>query len=145
VDNSFGTAEEQWEALDKFIEEDDHLSERRGRYAQRNALRAPFTSVLDMKVIQDFVVRVGGKDQSFQVSLDIFNFTNLLNEKWGRRYFVFNQFQLLDFEGFQDESLTPQFSFPGVQNNDPASGNIDDSGIQSSRWQMQVGLRYIFN
>lgn len=145
VENRFGTPEEQWEALDKFIEENDYLSTRRGRYAERNATRAPFTSVLDMKILQDFVVNVGGKDQTFQVSLDIFNFTNLLNAKWGRRYFVPSQFQLLDFEDFEEGTLTPQFSFPGVQGNDPASGNIDDRGIQSSRWQMQIGLRYIFN
>lgn len=145
VDLPNATAQEQWEALDKFIEEDDHLSDRRGRYAQRNASRAPFTSVLDLKIIQDFGLMVGGKEQKFQVSLDIFNFTNLINANWGRRYFVAQNFQLLDFEGFQDDSRTPEFTFPGVQNNDPSSGNIDDRGIQSSRWQMQVGLRYIFN
>ncbi len=145
VDLPGATAAEQWEALDKFIEQDDHLSERRGRYAQRNASRAPFSSVIDMKIIQDFALTVGGKEQNFQVSLDVFNFTNLINAKWGRRYFVPQDFQLMDFAGFQDDSLTPQFTFPGVRGNDPSNGNIDDRGIQSSRWQMQIGLRYTFN
>jgi len=145
VDLPNATAAEQWAALDRFIEEDDHLSERRGRYAQRNASRAPFSNVIDVKIIQDFGLTIGGKQQQFQVSLDIFNFTNLLNSKWGRRYFVFQNFQLMDFAGFQPDSLTPQFTYPGVQNNNPSSGNIDDSGVQSSRWQMQIGLRYIFN
>lgn len=48
---------------------------------------------------------------------------------------------------------TPVFSFvESVFNYDdagnPISRNIeeiDDNGLQSSRWQMQVGLRYIFN
>ena len=149
VDLPNATAAEQWEALNKFIEEDDYLSERRGRYAERNASRAPFSSVIDMKIIQDFGLMIGGKQQQFQVSLDIFNFTNLLNAKWGRRYFVPQNFQLMDFAGFVEgdpnNELTPQFTYPGVQSNDPASGNIDDSGVQSSRWQMQIGLRYIFN
>ncbi len=146
VEENGRSPEQQWTELNDFIESDSHLSGRRGDYAERNRSRSPFTNVLDLKVLQDFFINAGGKKHTLQLSLDIFNFTNLLNSSWGRRYFVpgFGNFELLDFEGFQDGTNIPTFSFGGVQDNDPSLGNIDDSGIQSSRWQMQFGIRYIF-
>jgi len=42
----------------------------------------------------------------------------------------------------ETEGVAPVYSFnPAVVDN---MFIIDDSGIESSRWQMQIGLRYIF-
>ena len=139
-----GTAAEQWAALDAFINADDYLKDRRGQYAERNASRAPFSNIMDLKIMQDFSMMIGEKRHSFAISFDIFNFGNLLNEDWGRRPFVLSQFEVLNFEGFQDGTNIPTFTFPGVDDNDPSSGFFDDAGLSSSRWQMQVGLRYRF-
>ncbi|MEO0469376.1 MAG: hypothetical protein AAF206_07145 [Bacteroidota bacterium] len=100
--------------------------------------------MIDLKFIQDFSIKTGAKTHTLQLTADIFNFTNMLNNNWGRRYFVgsFGSFELLDFEGFQNET-EPTFSFDGVDENFP-NDNIDDTGIQSSRWQMQLGVRYLF-
>ena len=103
---------------------------------------------MDLKILQDVNINAGNKTHKFQVSLDVFNFSNLLNKNWGRRYFVgsFGSFELLNFEGFQDGTNTPTFTYdPSVAttDNEPFAV-IDDGGIQSSRWQMQLGLRYIF-
>ncbi len=144
VEDGGRTPQQQWADLDQFIESDDYLSTRRGQYVERNSSRAPFSNVIDLKFLQDFNIHAGGKKHTLQLSIDVFNFTNLLNNSWGRRSFVSSSFQLLDFEGFQDDGTTPEFSFRGVTNNDPAANNIDDRGIQSSRWQMQFGIRYIF-
>ena len=146
VEENGRSPEQQWTELNDFIESDSYLSGRRGDFAERNRSRSPFTNVVDLKVLQDFFINAGGKKHTLQLSLDIFNFTNLISSSWGRRYFVpgFGNFELLDFEGFQDGTNIPTFSFGGVEDNDPSLGNIDDSGIQSSRWQMQFGIRYIF-
>ena len=43
---------------------------------------------------------------------------------------------------------TPTFDINSSVVNDDGSPNfieLDDSGLQSSRWQIQLGLRYIFN
>lgn len=144
VESGGRSPQEQWSDLDQYIESDAYLSTRRGQYVERNSSRAPFSNVIDMKVLQDINLYAGGKKHTLQLSLDIFNFTNMLNKNWGRRFFVPSSFQLLDFQGFQDDGTTPEFSFRGVTNNDPAANNIDDRGIQSSRWQMQFGIRYIF-
>ncbi len=145
VDDGNRTGAQQWSELDAFIESDPYLSERRGQYVERNSNRAPFSNVIDLKLVQDFTLNAGGKEHTLQLTLDVFNFTNMLNSNWGRRYFVggFGAYQLIDFEGFQADGTTPEFTFPEVSDDFPKD-NIDDSGIQSSRWQMQVGVRYLF-
>ncbi|MFK7922426.1 MAG: TonB-dependent receptor [Bacteroidia bacterium] len=147
IDDGTRTAAAQWAELDAFIESDPYLSANRGGYAERFSNRAPMAHVIDFKVIQDFSFVAGGKKQTFQLTADIFNFSNFVNSGWGRRYNggSFGAFQLIDFEGFEDNTLKPQFTFGGVEENNISKDNIDDSGVQSSRWQMQLGVRYIFN
>ena len=94
-----------------------------------------------MKIIQDIFVNAGDRKHTLQFTFDIYNLGNLLNKDWGRRYYVsYGYNRLIDFEGFEDDGTTPQFTFEAPDN----KFNIDDSGISSSRWQAQFGLRYIF-
>lgn len=143
-DANAGTAAQQWAALDSFISSDDYLDSRRGQYAEVNQNRAPWRNILDLRIMQDFTINAGGKSHTLQLTADIYNFGNIISENWGRRYFVPSDFQLLNFEGFQPDGTTPQFTFDGVVGNDPSSNNIDDAGLTSSRWQAQIGIRYTF-
>ncbi|MGK0254088.1 MAG: hypothetical protein ACI9OE_001576 [Mariniflexile sp.] len=143
VDTSTLTASEQWASLNAFIEGDDYLSSRRGQFAERNADRSDWSHIIDLKFAQEFGFNIGNKVHRFEFTVDIFNFTNLLNKDWGVRTFTnFNQVALLDFTGFQTDGTTPRFTY------DPRTSSttniVDDSGLQSSRWQMQAGLRYSF-
>jgi outer membrane receptor for ferrienterochelin and colicin len=136
------TAQQQWDALDAFIESNDYLRSRRGDYAERNGDRAEsWTHVVDFKLAQDLNINFGNTSNTLQFTLDIFNLTNLLNKDWGIRRFVSsNEVRLLRTES---NGANPVFSFdPSVVDN---LERIDDTGISSSRWQMRVGLRYIFN
>ncbi len=136
------TSAEQWTALNAYIEGNDYLRSRRGKYAEVNAERSPWSHVVDLKVLQDFSLNFGKKKHTLQASFDIFNFTNLINKNWGVRQFApnFGEIELLETEVAGPD---PVFSFnPDVVDN---LFQIDDSGIQSSRWQMQIGLRYFFN
>lgn len=129
------TAAQQWASLDAFIENDSYLSSRRGDYVEANESRTPFEHVIDLKVTQDFMFR----DHKFQFTLDIFNFTNMLNKNWGRRYFVGgNTFPLVQANRVDESTVEYNFQDPG----DPWA--IVQSGTYSARWNMQVGLRYIF-
>ncbi len=142
------TAAAQWAALDAYIANDDYLKDRRGQYAEKNMARTPFESILDFKLVQDIFFMTGNKKQTLQVSFDIFNFGNFLNKDWGKRYFVPNgdgtSVQLLDFEGFIPNTNTPTFSFNTDATEKEDLLGKDDSGLVSSRWQMQLGIRYIF-
>lgn len=143
-DGSTVTAAEQWTALNKFIEEDDYLSEHRGEYAERNAVRAPFEHIVDLKLAQDFFLDVKGRQHKLQLTLDIFNFTNLLNKDWGRKYYVpYGTYSLVDFQRFAADGTTPEFKFE-APDDDMDIYSADDSGILSSRWKAQIGIRYIF-
>ncbi|MFV0247444.1 MAG: carboxypeptidase regulatory-like domain-containing protein [Tenacibaculum sp.] len=134
------TAAEQWEALNSYIENDSYLRTRRGQYAERNAQFAPWSHIIDMKLIQDISLNFASNKHTLQATFDIFNLTNLLNKKWGTRKFVsgFGKASILTTER---EGTTPEFSY----NPNSDIFNVDDSGLYSSRWQMQIGLRYIFN
>lgn len=139
------TPDQQWQALDAFIADDNYLDNNRGNYAEANAGRLPFEHVVDFKFVQDFFVNVGGKRNILQLTFDVFNFTNLLNREWGRQRFIgFGTYSLINFEGFVDPEagdFTPQYTYRSPES--PA--NLDDQGIISSRWQGQLGVRYIFN
>ncbi len=141
----------QWQLLDAFIESDDYLSGRRGQYAERNGSRGPWNHIVDLKVLQDIYVMSGDKRNTLQLSFDIFNFTNFLNKDWGVRKFVGSNVSPLQTVSTSDSE--PVFSFVENLFEFDDEGNvigknvnrIDDSGLQSSRWQAQVGVRYIFN
>ena len=138
------TVDQQWAALDAYISSNEYLNSRRGKYAQRNGDRLDWSHVIDLKVAQEFKLNVGSKSHKLEFTADVFNFTNMLNKNWGRRYFATNdQVLLLQQVGFLANGTTPTFNFnPNVAN---SVNQIDDSGLQSVRWQMQVGARYSFN
>jgi hypothetical protein len=153
-----GTADEQaaqWNALDAFIEQDPYLSTRRGMYAERNGARTPATHIVDARFLLDFKLKAGGKQHLFQFSADIFNLTHLLNKNWGRRYrSVFNGVQLFTVEEVNeiaDGQYEARFAVDPADLRNRAGEydtravlNIDDAGTLSSRWQGQLGVRYIF-
>ena len=160
VESNGVSPEDQWAALDAAIEADPYLSKNRGSYAARNASWGRWANVLDLKVIQDFTVDVKGKTHTLQLTADIFNFTNLLNSSWGIRSFYPTNVQFLDYRGRLEDAngneTIPTFSFNEnilngeeselFPNLDPnrVEPFFDDNGIQSSRWQAQIGVRYIF-
>ena len=96
-------------------------------------------------------IKTGDKKNTLQLSLDIFNFTNLINKDWGVRKFIRGNVSPLQTVSTSDNN--PVFSFVESLLEYDDAGNpialdveqIDDQGLQSARWQMQVGLRYIFN
>ncbi len=150
VDGETYSAADQWVILTSFIENDRNLRKRRGGYAERNDGVLPFEFTVDLRFLQDFYVKVGEKKHTLQFSMDIFNFTNMLNKSWGLRRFMgnFGNYQLLNLENVTlGSTVTPEYTInPDLINGEnPRRGNIDDSGFRSSRWQMQLGVRYIFD
>lgn len=137
------SAAQQWENLNAFIEDDPYLSEHRGEYAEKNGAWAPFTGQFDLAIRQDIGADLGGNLHKLQISLDIFNVANLINEDWGVAYDVpgeFNYYYFYQFEGYEADGTTPQFSYRGE---DSWKESFDIAGV-ASRWRMRLGVRYIF-
>lgn len=138
-----------WGQLNTFINQDPYLSKMRGKYAERNGLLLPFYKRMDLNFTQDFMLKVSGKTNTLRFTMDIFNFGNLLNKNWGIQKFV-NRTTLLNFKRVETTGVNagkPVFSFPYLDatNQIPLTSTFQNSTGLNSRWQMQIGLRYIFN
>jgi hypothetical protein len=143
------TADEIWNQLNNYITQDKYLSERRGQYAERNGLLLPFYKRLDLNITQDFFVMAGGKRNTLRFTADIFNFGNLLNKNWGL-FQTTNRAALLRYEGLETtgaDAGRPKFSFPYLDaaKQTPLTETFQNSTGQNSRYQVQMGVRYIFN
>jgi hypothetical protein len=137
------TPDQQKALFNEYIENDKYLRKRRGLYAERNGARLPFTHVADLKLQQDFNLKIGARVYQLQVTYDIFNFTNFLNDEWGKVFFLTNdQMTILSFESFVSSSnYTPQYRFTPQTT---SRFNISDGVYNSSRWSSQLGFRLNF-
>lgn len=146
VDNGDYTAARQWNDLSLFIEDHKSLKKHKGEYFERGSQRMPFENIIDVKVMQEFKFKVSPtRENRIQVALDIFNVTNMLNKDWGRMHKPlgdYNVYRLLRFAGYQQNGTTPTYQYSNQSGND--TYGIDDAGLQSSRWQAQFSVRYIF-
>ena len=124
-------------ALEAYIRQDDYLSGRRGQYAERYGAIAPWRGKWDVKFLQDYNIKVSeNKTNTIQFSIDVLNVGNLINSDWG----VIQQPNNVQPIGVTvDGSGTPTYSFNTSQTK---TFGFDTS--LASRWQAQVGLRYIF-
>ncbi|PKL82889.1 MAG: TonB-dependent receptor [Ignavibacteriae bacterium HGW-Ignavibacteriae-3] len=141
--NFDGTAAEvsaQWNALNAFIEQDNYLKSHRGQIAERFGGINPWFSNMDLRLLQDFSFLMGNKKQTIQLSVDILNVANLLNSNWGVRQ-VANSAATspLQFVKFNSQGA-PVFKF-----NTSLKQTFQDDPSVFSRWQLQVGIRYLFN
>lgn len=131
--------DQQWAALNAFIEQDDYLKEHRGEIAERFGAVNPWWWNIDFRFMQDFAFFTGGMKHTFQLSLDILNVANLLNSDWGVRKIASSAAtKPIELVGF-DQSGEPTFNYKGTA----TTTYVDDPGV-NSRWQMQIGLRYFF-
>jgi hypothetical protein len=122
-------------AFKSYIAQDEYLSDNRGAYAKRYDALSPWFGSIDLRILQDIGVSEGNK---FQISLDILNVGNLISSSWGVTQRATNtglnqpiSVSVTDGNPVYtfDQSLKQTF--------------FDDFGL-NSRWQAQLGLRYIF-
>ena len=139
--------QEQKNFLNGFIESDKYLQKHRGEFAKRNGARLPFTHTIDLRLQQDFIIKIKEKSISIAVTYDVFNFLNLLNKNWGQIYFLLNDsYPLITFLGYA--STTPVI-VPQYQSR-PFSGkpySLQTSTIpgNSARWISQLGIKINLN
>lgn len=135
-----------WAQLNNFINQDAYLSSRRGQVAEANAVSLPFFSKFDVNITQDFSVKAGKDRHTLRLSFDILNVGNLLNGDWGLVK-VPTKTNFLTYEGLGADGKTPSFSFPYLDaaNQVPLVNSFSNSTGIGSRWQMQIGVRYLFN
>ena len=135
-----------WAQLNNFISQDNYLSKHRGEVAEANAVILPFYKKLDLNITQEFYLNVGKQKHTLQLSADILNVGNSLNKYWGLQKVPVST-NFLRYEGLAADGKTPSFSFTyqDAANQIPVTNSFSNSTGIGSRWQMQLGIRYIFN
>ena len=129
------TQEASWANLNAFIESVECLREARGTVIERNACRQPWTNRFDVRLAQSLPTIRG---QGAQFTIDVLNFANLLNRRWGRNEFIANQ---------ADQALR--------RAGNPGNGRVLLGGFGprtspftvsdlNSRYQIAAGIRYTF-
>jgi hypothetical protein len=105
----------------------------------RNSCRAPWVNTLDARV----AIRLPFKRLKTDVTLDILNLLNLLDDHWGLVKFVnFNQIDLIN--PFTTAGQITKLDLTSIS---PAvAGTFSPFSIDDlrSRWQMQLGVRIAF-
>jgi len=146
------TPAQLWNQLNNFINQDSYLSARRGQYAQRNGAILPTFKRLDLHFAQDFYIKTGKVKNTLEVTFDVINFANLLNRNWGLYQNSFTGFNngaspVLRYMGLDQATGKATYSFPYLDatNAVPLQSSYKTDVSQFSRFQAQIGVRYIFN
>jgi hypothetical protein len=108
-----------------------YIQQSLGHIADRNGGENPFYGTIDLRLAK--TVRIY-KTQAITLSVDAFNFANLLNKNWGGTYQLGNQ-NLLNVTGF--DQTKQQYIYSVNQN----VGVTTKSGTP---YQIQLGARYAF-
>ena len=123
----------QAQAFMDFVNSNDYLSSKKGNFTERNGGRTPWSTTLDTKITHTI-----GK---IQLTADIFNLTNLINNEWGKMYFISSAFNSTSSVGLTRTNSglnDPLFTF-----SKPKQTPYSIDGI-GSKWNIQLGLRYNF-
>jgi hypothetical protein len=139
------TVQQQKEAFDAYINQDEYLSKRRGKYAERNGALQPNLARFDLSVKLELFRNIGGNRNTIQLTGDIFNVGNLINPKYGVSDFV-NTFNPLASAG-NDVNGVPLQRMNTVNINGVTTINYATyrkSASFGDVWQAQFGVRYIF-
>lgn len=141
-------AQMQADAFDRFIDRVPCLRNSRGRLLGRNTCRNPWQNEIDVSIGQN--LRAFGQ-QNLQLRLDILNFANLLNRRWGWQNFsdqsntcgpICSATTLLTQTGNVTAGRTQQ-TIQGIYtfNKTMKPWNADNA---SSNYRMQLSMRYSF-
>lgn len=141
VNNVVYTADQQRQAFMAFVDNNDYLSSRKGKYAERNGALLPWLTTFDLSVQQEFFVTVKDRRHTLQLRADFYNFGNLINDKWGVGDIPVNNFPL---RFSKVENNQPVYTFaPNNSGVFPTEALRKDISLNSV-WQAQLGVRYIF-
>lgn len=139
------TPAEQFAAFQKFMNSDEYMRSHIGQNTERNEDRLPWENHFDLKVEQGFAVY---KTHTLSFIANIFNVGNLLNNDWGKAYYIGNQeSQPLNVDHFELQSngdVKPFYYFNPTFGLNKYTNKPWQYADYLSRWSMQLGLRYSF-
>jgi hypothetical protein len=144
------TAQEQADAFWSYLEKNEYLSSHKGTYAERYGEVQPWLHRFDVKLLQDLFTNFGtDRKYTLQLSLDMLNFGNLLNDSWGT--YTYNP--LANYENVRplrvnnrgNATTAPVYTLNATSLADfAAKTTLSKSISTSSTWGCLLGIRLIF-
>lgn len=140
------TAQQQSDLFMAYINQDKYLSENKGKYAERNGGKLPWRNQVDVRLTQEVFKDFGKTKNSFQFTLDILNFGNLLNSSWGNVNFVQSAGILVpqNVSALVPGGTTRPTFWLNTFNNKPVDSTFGTTQSFISTYYMQFGFRYNF-
>jgi hypothetical protein len=129
-----------WAQLDAYLADDPSTRDYRGRIPPRNSGKSPWTNTLDLR----YAVTVPTRGRAHaELTLDIANVLNLLNQRWGWVFSpAFNGPNTIGYGGIDTATGKPIYSLSTITSSTFA-GTFTRDDLRS-RWRAQWGLRLRF-
>ncbi|MFN8256638.1 MAG: carboxypeptidase regulatory-like domain-containing protein [Bacteroidales bacterium] len=133
-----------------YINNNEYLSSRKGQYAERYGEVRPWIHRFDIKIIQDIFSNFGSnRKYTLQLSLDLLNVGNMLNDSWGT--FTYNALSSFDnVRPLTRVALPTANTAPTFRLNANSisafntASTLTKSVSTSSTWGALLGIRFIF-
>lgn len=139
------TAAQQSDAFWAFVMKDKYLSSHKGEYAEAYAARLPWVNRFDLRIAEEIKIVTGGNINRLQLSVDVMNLGNLINNSWGayKTAKACNNGMVLTYKRTDDQGR-PVYNL--YSNNDGLLSKSSEILKNSTNcWYLQIGLRYFFN
>ncbi len=137
------TAQQQWDILNDYIENDPYLRANRGSVTERNGALLPWLHRMDISIVQDIHLSKNPNKHKLQFRADIFNVLNMINDSWGVSRLTVQR-NLMNFEG-ADGSGNARFTINPIQGESVFPTDITVPNFDLSQtWSAQFGVKYIF-
>lgn len=120
--------------IEEWIQGNKYAKKHRGQYAERNCCQSPWENRFDLHIAENIYAFKNLRGSKLQLTLDIINFGNLLNKKWGDNY----------ASTYNVSPLTVSAVGNNVASFYYNSNNTVTLSDVSSRWHAQVGVKFIF-
>lgn len=133
------SAQEQWQALNAFIEQDPYLSSVRGEITERNGAKLPWLHRVDFRVAQDLNIFRG--QHKLQLTFDVLNLGNLLNNEWGVSKTSVQRNPMV----YQGADANGNAQFTVANQITPGAESFRQNININNTWSAQFGVRYMFN
>ena len=144
------SAADQQNAFWNYVQSNKYLRSHEGSYAQRFGEVKPWIHRFDAKILQDIFTNFGSDHKyTLQLSIDILNVGNFINNKWGA--FTFNP--LASYDNVRpltvvtrgNATTEPVYKLNAISLDDFASSTTLSKDISTaSTWGCLLGIRLIF-
>jgi hypothetical protein len=149
VSNGMSVAEQQ-DAFWSYVQQNDYLKSRVGKYAERFGEVRPWIHRFDVKFLQDIFSDFGSERKyTLQISIDLLNAGNLINDSWGTYPFnplaSFDNVRPLTVVTRGSAAAAPVYRLNATSLDDfQAKTTISKDINTTSTWGCLLGIRLIF-